>query len=124
MQSIGAWLLWTAAALAGNTSSQALITPRERWNVDFARHAPATAACPGGSLDRARSALRVRGPLQPEQLESPLLPEILARLRTGDAVYSFDAFFNEPGQRPWGFAGHLVAHGDCIVHADVTGYDN
>jgi len=124
MQSIGAWLLWTAAALAGDTSSQALITPRERWNVDFARHAPATAACPGGSLDQVRSALRVRGPLKPEQLESPLSPEILARLRTGDAVYSFDAFFNEPGQRPWGFAGHVVAHGDCIVHADVTGYDN
>ena len=124
MSVIATWLVWTASAVAGAVPQHALLTPREAWNSDFADRAPATAACPGGSLEQVRSTLRVRGPLQPGDLEGPLSREVDARLRPGDALYSFEAFFNEPGRRPWGFAGHLVAHGDCIVHADVTGYDN
>ncbi|MFT3669430.1 MAG: hypothetical protein QM795_12835 [Pseudoxanthomonas sp.] len=113
-----------ATTLPGDATPHELLTPRERWNEDFVRYAPATATCPGGSLDQVRTRLYVSGPLLPEQLETPLSSDIRARLRTGDALYSFHRFFDEPGRRPWGFAGHLVAHGDCIVHADVTGYDN
>lgn len=124
MSVIAMWMMWAASTVAGAAPYPGLLTPREAWNDDFTNHAPATAACPGGSLEQVRSTLRVRGPLQPDHLEGPLSPAVLTRLRTGDALYAFEAYVNQPGTRPWGFAGHLVAHGDCIVHAETTGYDN
>jgi len=124
MSVIATWVLWTASALGGATPLPALLTPREDWNRDFTDRVAATAACPGGSLEHLRSTLRVRGPLQSEQLERPLPPELHARLRTGDGLYAFEGYFVDTGRRPWGFAGHVVVRDDCIVHADVTGYDN
>ncbi len=46
------------------------------------------------------------------------------RLTASDRIYAFD-FSSNPDASPWwAFRGVLVAHGDCIIHVEVTGYDH
>lgn len=46
------------------------------------------------------------------------------RLTASDRIYAFD-FSSNPDESPWwAFRGVLVAHGDCIIHVEITGYDH
>lgn len=49
---------------------------------------------------------------------------IRLRISEHHRFYSFEFTTNPNSDQYWGFRGYLVAEGDCIVHVEVTGYDN
>jgi hypothetical protein len=134
-----------ACAAGGcSASSTDLLSDRSRWNEDFTRLSPPTPECPGGSVAALETRINVIGPYtlesfktmearsKPEAPESgtttvflyPVSRLVEERLTASDRIYAFD-FSSNPDASPWwAFRGVLVAHGDCIIHVDITGYDH
>lgn len=138
--SIGA----ACAAGACSDSGEQLLSDRSRWSEDFTRFSPPTPECAGGSVEALKSHMSVNGPhtlasfeqmaagSEQEPLEPgtttvflyPLSAFVKERLKDRDRIHAFD-FTTDPDRSPWwGFRGILVAHGDCILHVEVTGYDH
>lgn len=47
-----------------------------------------------------------------------------ANLTASDRIYAFDFTSNSDESPWWAFRGNLAAHGDCIIHVEITGYDH
>lgn len=90
--------------------------PASARPADLAEWSPPTPACPGGTL----SALQARMSVTP--LSDGAAPDTATQ--AADRHYTF--WFSTDPESPdyWSFGGRLVARGDCIVHAEVTRYDN
>lgn len=132
------------AAGACSDSGEQLLSDRSRWSEDFTRFFPPTPACAGGSVEALKSHISVNGPhtlasfeqmatgSEQEPLEPgtttvflyPLSAFVKERMKDRDRIHAFD-FTTDPDSFPWwAFRGILVAHGDCILHVEVTGYDH
>lgn len=54
----------------------------------------------------------------------PVSAFVEEHMTASDRIHAFD-FTSNPDESPWwAFRGVLVAHGDCIIHVDITGYDH
>lgn len=140
-------LLAVGAACAAGTcsaSDEHLLSDRSRWSEDFTRFSPPTPECAGGSVEELKTSMSINGPHTLESFEEmaarseqetpepgttvvflyPLSGFVKERLKNHDRIHAFD-FTTDPNSSPWwGFRGILVAHGDCIIHVEVTGYDH
>lgn len=114
---------WAHDAAGLHAPADALLSPREYWGRDFTDRAPPTAACPGGSLAALRGAMSIQD-VDASSGANELPAAVRAGLAAEDRVHRF--LFSTDPDAPgyWGFSGVLVARGDCILHAAVTGYDN
>lgn len=132
------------AAVACSDSGEQLLSDRSRWSEDFTRLSPPTPECAGGSVEELKTRMSVTGPhtlksfehmaarSKPETLEPgtttvflyPLSAFVREHFKDHDRIHAFD-FTTDPDTSPWwAFRGILVAHGDCILHVEVTGYDH
>jgi hypothetical protein len=120
MRSVAIALLALAPAAC---SGAQLLSSRSAWG-DFASYSPPTEECPGGTVGQ----LAKRMAVSPPYLLADFEPAVPSRLRsgiTGDhRLYSFQFSTDPDSGNYWGFSGYLVARGNCIVHAEVTGHDN
>lgn len=135
------FVLWTASPCHAAVS--ALLTERSTWG-DLAQFAEPTQACPGGSLEQLRQRVGVAGPSSIEELERqeaevadhkvspgrssvwlyPVSDFIRQKLRAPAELYTFE-FSTDPSVSPWwGFRGLLVVREDCLIHAEITGFDH
>jgi hypothetical protein len=128
-----------------HAAENALLTERSAWG-DLARFAEPTEACPGGSLEQLRQRVGVAGPSSIEELDRreaaaevadlkagaatsivwfyPVSDFIRQKLRAPAELYTFE-FSTDPSASPWwGFRGLLVAREDCLIHAEITGFDH
>jgi hypothetical protein len=135
--------LWTASP--AHAAENALLTERSAWG-DLARFAEPTQDCPGGSLEKLRQRVGVAGPSSIEELDRqeaeaevadhkagpgrsivwlyPVSDFIRQKLRAPAELYTFE-FSTDPSVSPWwGFRGLLVAREDCLIHAEITGFDH
>lgn len=110
-------------AFAACTGSR-LLSPRSTWGGDFADRSPPTEECPGGTLRQLGERMAVSSPQDPTDVEGSIPDAIRSRMTEQHRLYSFDFAMNPNADDYWGFSGYLVAQGDCIVHAEVTSYDN
>jgi hypothetical protein len=71
-----------------------------------------------------QSRTAISGPYAIGAFEERMPESIRLRLADDDRLHSFQ-FSTDPDSGDfWGFSGYLVSRGNCIIHADVTGYDN
>lgn len=101
-----------------------LLSPRSKWHGEFTDRSPSTAECPGGTLTHLRSRMAVSGSYTVGEFEERIPDSIRLRLTDDDRLHSFQFTTNPDLADFWGFSGYLVSRGDCIIHADVTSYDN
>jgi len=134
-----------SAAFPCHAADSALLTERSAWG-DLARFAEPTEACPGGSLKQLRQRVGVAGPSSIEELDRqeaaaevadrkagpgrsivwlyPVSDFIRQKLRAPAELYTFE-FSTDPSVSPWwGFRGLLLAREDCLIHAEITGFDH
>ena len=134
-----------ACAAGGCSASGAdLLSDRSRWSEDFTRLSTPTPECPGGSVAALETRMDVIGPhtlasfktmeasSKQEAQETgtttvflyPLSAFVEEHLTASDRIYAF-AFTSNLDESPWwAFRGVLAAHGDCIIHVDIIGYDH
>lgn len=94
------------------------------WGEDFIARSPPTTRCPGGTVAQLRSRMWVSKPVTAAQLGSDISEVVKANVSDADRLHLFQ-FATDPGQGGyWGFSGYLVARRDCIIHVQLTGYDN
>ncbi|WP_460736233.1 hypothetical protein [Lysobacter tyrosinilyticus] len=95
------------------------------WNGDFSRVAQSTAKCAGGDIEQLGRRMVLSQPYSPSEFEAfhrGGLP--FSGLSDSDRFYSFYSRSASPGGRFWAFGGFVVVRGACIIHAEVTTYDN
>lgn len=131
------------AASPAHAAVSALLTERSAWG-ELARLSEPTQACPGGSLEQLHQRVGVAGPSSIEELERqevevadhkvspgrssvwlyPVSDFIRQKLRAPAELYTFE-FSTDPSVSPWwGFRGLLVVREDCLIHAEITGFDH
>jgi hypothetical protein len=101
-----------------------LLSSRESWGGDFADRSPPTDACPGGTLSQLHTQMNVSVPLALADAEVDMPDALRSRIKDGDAFRTFEFDTDLNSSAYWRFSGYLIARGDCIVHAETTGYDN
>ena len=122
---IRSFLLILSASLATIAyGSTQLLSPSSNWGADFTSRSPATAKCPGGSLADIGTRMTVSAPYKLAKFQTRVPDLIRSRISSGDRLHSFQFNTALESGNYWGFCGYLVARGNCIVHAQVTGYDN
>lgn len=114
------------------------------WNREFMRGALASADCPTDTLENVRTRMAAVGPYTVAQYERTIasyravenvpgpgvaiynrVSEIEKRSITAtDRIYAFgfSADTGDSGTRA--FSGYFVTRDDCIVHVEVTSFDN
>jgi hypothetical protein len=138
-------LIALSATSLCHAEGRALLSERSAWG-DLARFAEPTKDCPGGSLEQLRQRVGVAGPSSIEELDRqqaaaemedrkagaatsivwlyPVSDFIRQKLRAPAELYTFE-FSTDPSVSPWwGFRGLLVAREDCLIHAEITGFDH
>ena len=101
-----------------------LLSSPSTWGEDFTSRSPSTSECPGGSLVHLRAQMTVSAPHTLAEFQARVPDLIRSRISGGDRLHSFQfSTYSESGNY-WGFSGYLVARGNCVVHAQVTEYDN
>lgn len=134
---------WAASPCHAADSS--LLTERSAWG-DLTRFAEPTPDCPGGRLEQLRQRVGVAGPSSVEELDRqeaeaeaadqkagpamsivwlyPVSDFIRQNLRAPSELYTFE-YSTDPDKSPWwGFRGLLVAREGCLIHAEITGFDD
>ena len=101
-----------------------LPSPPSTWSADFTDRSPPTAECPGGSLAHLGNLMSVSKPTKLAEFKPGIPEAIRSRISSDDTLHSFQFNTTAESGDYWGFSGYLVARADCIIHAQVTGYDN
>ena len=101
-----------------------LLSPRANWGRDFTDRSPPTSECPGGSLAQLRTRMAVSAPQELTKVVRDIPEPIGLQVSRSDKLHTFQFSTDPATDAFWGFSGYLVARGDCIVHAEVTGHDN
>ena len=104
-------------------SGQAL-SPPISWGSDFTDRSPPTDTCPGGTLSHLRTQMAISEPSESAALRDLIPDNIFPMLTQDDRLHTFQFSTDPDSDDFWGFSGHLVTRGDCIVYAAITGYDN
>jgi len=96
------------------------------WSSEFLRRSQPTEECPGGTVEQAEKHMTVSEAYSPERFEA-IYPSLLRSLKGIEGTDRFHSFYLKsdlPGGRFWGQGGYLVVRGTCIIHVNVTIYDN
>ena len=101
-----------------------LLSPPRSWGGDFTDRSPPTDECPGGTLAHLRTRMAVSEPDNLAALRLVIPDTIRPQLLQDDNLHTFQFSTDPDSSNFWGFSGYLVARGNCIVHAEVTGHDN
>ena len=117
-------LILSASFATVACGSTQLLSPSSNWGEDFTSRSPATVKCPGGSLADLSTRMTVSAPHKLSKLQTRVPDLIRSRISSGDRLHSFQFNTALESGNYWGFSGYLVARGKCIIHAQVTGYDN
>ena len=113
----------TAASVIACGGSQ-LLSPPATWGEEFTNRSPSTDSCVGGTLGHLRSRMTVSEPHALSDYRGQIPDSIRAQILDDDQIHEFQ-FSTDPDSAVfWGFSGYLVSRGECVVHAEVTGYDN
>jgi hypothetical protein len=114
------------------------------WPRDFMRGALASADCPTDTVRNLRARMAAVGPYTVDEFERTVATvqatrddpgagivrynrasELTKRSITeADRIYVFGFTSASPGGDTTGFSGYFVAHDECVVHVEVTSYDN
>lgn len=121
MRILATFFLSLAAVACSNTE---LLSPRSEWGADFADRSPPTSACPGGTVEQLATRMDVSSPYALTDFGPKVSDRIRARIAGDHRLYSVRFATDPEADGYWSFSGYLVARGDCIVHAEVAGYDN
>ena len=104
-------------------SGTQLLSPRSAWG-DLASRSPPTEECPGGTMSQLRTRMAVSSPYSLADAGPQVANVIRPRISNEHRLYSFQFSTDPNSDGYWGFSGYLVADDNCIIHAEVTGYDN
>jgi hypothetical protein len=104
-------------------SGTQLLSSRSTWG-DLASRSPPTEECPGGTMSQLRTRMAVSSPYALADFGPQVANLIRPRILNEHRLYSFQFSTDPYSNSYWGFSGYLVAHGNCINHAEVTSYDN
>jgi hypothetical protein len=110
------------------SAAEAIDVPSDpaTWYGDFLNLIAPTKECPGGTVEQLRKYMYVSDPIS--ALDSgaaqrfPL--QALRGIEDSDGVHEFYFSSELPGGSFWGFGGHLISRGACVIHAKVTTIDN
>jgi len=117
-------LLWTLALGANACADPRTLSAPKTWGEDFLARSPPTEHCPGGTVSHLRTQMAVEDARTQAQFDLPIEDAIRSKLEADDRFHRF-RFSTDPDAEPyWGFEGVLIARRDCIVHVEITGYDN
>ena len=114
--------LTSLAAMACGESQ--LLSPRSTWGEDFAVRSLPTDQCSGGTLTQLRTRMAVTDPLALAEIGADVPDSVRSGIVRSAKFYSFQYSTAQNSGKFWGFSGYLVARGDCIIHAEITAYDN
>ena len=120
-------LLPIIATLAPSTGAGEITVPSDptTWNDDFLRISRPTHDCAGGTVEELGKRTVLSQPYSPIEFEAFHLGALSIRgLKDSDRFYSFYARSELPGGSFWAFGGHVIVRHTCIIHAQVTTYDN
>jgi hypothetical protein len=101
-----------------------LLSPTSSWGGDFTDRSPPTDHCPGGTLAELRTRMTVSEPNDLATLRTGVPDTIRSQLSKDDMLYTFQFGTAPDSINFWGFSGYLVARGNCVIHAEITGRDN
>lgn len=121
MRILATCFLLLAASACSNAE---LLSPRSGWGADLTDRSPPTKACPGGTVEQLATRMDVSSPYALADFEPEISDRIRTRIASDHRLYSVRFGTDPDADGYWGFSGYLVARGDCIVHAEVTSYDN
>ena len=125
-------LLALILALGGSSASGSggavlVPSPLASWPNDLRARIEPTPACPGGTVESLRKRMNVSASFDsPEAFQAVVrerLPPLMG-LMPGDAFHQVYFHADLPNDTFWGFGGYIVVRAGCIVHADITSYDN
>ena len=114
--------LISLAAIACGDSQ--LLSPPSTWGGDFTVRSLPTDECPGGTLTQLRTRMAVSDRLALAEIGADIPDSVRSGIVDSAQLYSFQYSTAPDSGKFWGFSGYLVARGDCIIHAQITGYDN
>jgi hypothetical protein len=112
-------------AVAAGDNIQLPSDPKS-WQVDYLGLPAASEKCPGGEfgeLGKRVPALKLYAPKDYESVYRTSLSD-LDGLRNSDQIYPFYYRTDLPNGRFAGTGGYIVVRGECIIHVQVTLYDN
>ena len=109
---------------ASASGGDRLLSPPSSWGDDFTVRSPPTDVCPGGTISHLRARMAVSEPKDLAVLRERFPDTVLSQISQDDRLYTFQFSTDPDSGNFWGFSGYLVARGNCIVHAEVTGHDN
>jgi len=119
-------IICLSASVATARQQGVLVSDPASWNRDFRAIVQPTEQCAGGTLDDLRKHMHVTGPYSPKEYRAAdrSYLEFPAGVQDDDPIYSFYYSAQSKEGRYWGFGGYIVVRDECIVHADIDGYDN
>ncbi|KRD75947.1 hypothetical protein ASE43_14060 [Lysobacter sp. Root983] len=96
------------------------------WEGDLYRFVQPTPDCRGGTVEQLGKRMEVSEPYLAEAFEKAYATTIPFKreLAPMDRIHSFSFRSEQAGTPYWGFDGYLVARGGCVIHAEITNYDN
>ncbi len=101
-----------------------LLSPPATWGEEFTDRSPPTDRCGGGTLGHLRSRMAVSESHALSDFRGHMPDSIRAQILDDDQLHTFQFSTDPDSVGFWGFSGYLVSRGDCVIHAEVTGYDN
>ena len=119
------FMLLGGCAMATNGAIRVPTSP-DQWG-DLAPQITPTDACPGGTVEALSSRLVVSpgfSSVISYAKETQEKMPTLEGVRAGDSFHQFSFRQDLPDGGFWGFTGFLLARGGCIIHAQVTSFDN
>lgn len=114
------------------------------WNPDFMRGAVSSPDCPTDTLRNVRMRMAAIGPYDLDEFERTVsyyssigdepgegtptynrVSELVRRsIAASDRIYAFRFNPLAADGAARGFSGYFVARGDCVVHVQITSYDD
>jgi hypothetical protein len=116
-----------AAATSPASAGEKSVVPSDpaSWNRDFLRVTQPTQDCAGGTIEQLGNRTILSQPYSPLEFEAFHRGALSMRgLADSDRFYSFYARSEFPGGDFLAFGGYVVVRATCIIHAEVTTYDN
>lgn len=125
-------------------AATATLSDPATWSPDFMRGAIASAECPTDTLPNVRTRMAAIGPYEVDDFERTVayyssisgepgegipihnrVSELVRRsIDPADRIYAFGFTSLAAGGSAREYSGYFVARGDCIVHVQVTRYEN
>ncbi len=118
------FIIAAMSLVAVSCGGSELLSPTSTWGGDFTDRSPPTDECSGGTVTQLDTQMAVSAPLRREEIESTVPDGIRSSILDSDKFHTFHFGTDPEGSHYWGFSGYLIARGDCIVHVEITSFDN